>query len=110
MAYIQGEGRGQGSLFPVVLDDLIPADHMCRVIDAFVAKLALLILVSCCRGFPPTRCRRSREKPPSLAVTGCLCSLFSKKAAQVLIPASSFVSLSLYLAVGIELPTPGTET
>ena len=41
MAYIQGEGRSQGSLFPVVLDDLVPADHMCRVIDAFVAKLAL---------------------------------------------------------------------
>ncbi len=41
MAYIQGEGRGQGSLFPVVLDDLVPVDHMCRVIDAFVAKLAL---------------------------------------------------------------------
>jgi transposase len=41
MAYIQGEGRGQGSLFPVVFDDLIPVDHMCRVIDAFVAKLAL---------------------------------------------------------------------
>ena len=30
MAYIQGEGRSQGSLFPVVLDDLIPVDHMCR--------------------------------------------------------------------------------
>jgi transposase len=41
MAYIQGEGRTQGSLFPVVLDDLIPVDHMCRVIDAFVASLAL---------------------------------------------------------------------
>jgi len=41
MAYIQGEGRSQGSLFPVVLDDLVPVDHMCRVIDAFVAKLAL---------------------------------------------------------------------
>jgi transposase len=41
MAYIQGEGRGQGSLFPVVLDDLVPVDHMCRVIDAFVAKLEL---------------------------------------------------------------------
>ena len=26
MAYIQGEGRGQGSLFPVVLDDLVPDD------------------------------------------------------------------------------------
>jgi transposase len=41
MAYIQGDGRSQGSLFPVVLDDLIPVDHMCRVIDAFVARLAL---------------------------------------------------------------------
>ena len=41
MAYIQGEGRSQGSLFPVVLDDLVPADHMCRVVDAFVARLAL---------------------------------------------------------------------
>lgn len=41
MAYIQGEGRSQGSLFPVVLDDLVPADHMCRVLDAFVARLEL---------------------------------------------------------------------
>ena len=41
MAYIQGEGRSQGSLFPVILDDLIPVDHMCRVIDAFVGRLAL---------------------------------------------------------------------
>jgi transposase len=41
MAYIQGEGRSQGSLFPVVLDDFIPVDHICRVIDAFVARLVL---------------------------------------------------------------------
>jgi transposase len=41
MAFIQGEGRSQGSLFPVVLDDLVPVDHMCRVVDAFVAKLAI---------------------------------------------------------------------
>jgi transposase len=39
MAYIQGEGRSQGTLFPVVLDDLVPADHMCRVVDAFVGQL-----------------------------------------------------------------------
>jgi transposase len=39
MAYIQGEGRNQGTLFPVVLDDLVTADHMCRVIDAFVGQL-----------------------------------------------------------------------
>lgn len=41
MAYIQGDGRSQGSLFPIVLDDLVPVDHMCRVIDVFVARLAL---------------------------------------------------------------------
>ena len=41
MSYIQGEGRSQGTLFPVVLDDLVPADHVCRVIDAFVDGLAM---------------------------------------------------------------------
>jgi transposase len=41
MAYIQGEGRNQGALFPVVLDDFVPADHVCRVIDAFVEKLVM---------------------------------------------------------------------
>ena len=38
MGFIQGEARGQGTLFPVVLDDLVPADHMCRVIDAFISR------------------------------------------------------------------------
>src|SRR6202022_3436914 len=39
MAFIQGEGRSQGALFPVTLDELIPEDHICRVIDAFVGRL-----------------------------------------------------------------------
>jgi transposase len=39
MAYVKGEGRSQGALFPVLLDDQIPDDHMCRVIDAFVDQL-----------------------------------------------------------------------
>lgn len=39
MSHIRGEGRGQGCLFPMMLDDLIPADHVCRVIDAFVERL-----------------------------------------------------------------------
>ena len=39
MGYIQGEGRSQGTLFPVVLDDFVSADHVCHVIDAFVNKL-----------------------------------------------------------------------
>lgn len=39
MAYIQGEARGQHTLFPATLDELIPADHICRVIEAFIGKL-----------------------------------------------------------------------
>jgi len=41
MGYIRGEGRSQGSLFPVVLDDFVPGDHVCRVIDAFVDGLPM---------------------------------------------------------------------
>jgi transposase len=41
MSYIQGEGRDQATLFPVMLDDFVPADHVCRVIDAFVKMLAM---------------------------------------------------------------------
>ncbi len=39
MAYIQGEARGQQTLFPSTLDELIPVDHFCRVIEAFVDRL-----------------------------------------------------------------------
>jgi transposase len=39
MGFIQGEDRGQGTLFPVTLDGLIPEDHLCRVIEAFVGRL-----------------------------------------------------------------------
>jgi len=28
LSYIEDEGRSQGTLFPVVLDDLVPADHL----------------------------------------------------------------------------------
>ena len=41
MGYIQGEGRNQGTLFPVLLDDLVPNDHICRVIDGFVNRLKM---------------------------------------------------------------------
>ena len=44
MSYIQGEGRNQGTLFPVLLDDLIPDNHVCRVIDAFVNGLKMAAL------------------------------------------------------------------
>ena len=39
IGFIQGEGRTQGTLFPVTLDELIPQDHLCRVIDALVDRL-----------------------------------------------------------------------
>src|SRR2546422_760959 len=39
MGFVQGEGRTQGTLFPVTLEELIPEDHVCRVIDAFVNRL-----------------------------------------------------------------------
>jgi transposase len=39
MGYIVGEARGQETLFPVALDDLIAGDHFCRVIEAFVGRL-----------------------------------------------------------------------
>jgi transposase len=39
MAYIEGEQRGQHTLFPTTLDELIPQDHVCRVIEAFVDRL-----------------------------------------------------------------------
>lgn len=39
MGYIVGEARGQQTLFPVALEDLIAGDHFCRVIDGFVGRL-----------------------------------------------------------------------
>ena len=41
MGYVKGEAPGQGSLFPVSLDELVPEDHPVRVIEAFVGALEL---------------------------------------------------------------------
>ena len=42
--FIAGEDRQQAVLFPDRLDDLVPADALVRVIDAFVAGLDLVAL------------------------------------------------------------------
>ena len=39
MAYIRGEAREQVTMFPVTLEELIPENHVCRVIEAFVGGL-----------------------------------------------------------------------
>ncbi len=44
MSYIRGEDRYQGALFPVTLEDLIPEDHLVRVIEAYVSNLDLAAL------------------------------------------------------------------
>lgn len=44
MDYIQVEPRSQSSLFPVSLEELIPEDHLARVIDLYFTKLNLVQL------------------------------------------------------------------
>lgn len=39
MAYIQGKSNDQCALFPVTFDDLIPENHLVRVIDAYIKSL-----------------------------------------------------------------------
>jgi hypothetical protein len=39
MAYIRGDAREQTTMFPVTLEEVIPSEHMCRVIEAFVGRL-----------------------------------------------------------------------
>lgn len=58
MAYIKGEAVTQGSLFPVALDELIPADHQVRVVAAYVDGLSLKAL-----GFPKS-VTKATGRPP----------------------------------------------
>lgn len=39
MGFVQGESRSQGALFPVSLDELIPEEHLVRVIDLWVERV-----------------------------------------------------------------------
>ncbi len=44
MGYVRREAKGQATLFPVSLDELIASEHVCRVIEASVAQLDLVAL------------------------------------------------------------------
>lgn len=44
MGFVKGRSRDQAALFPVVLDDLLPPEHLVRVIDGFVEALDLAVL------------------------------------------------------------------
>lgn len=44
MGFVQGEGRTQGTLFPVCLEELIPGNHASQVIDVFVDRLDMAAL------------------------------------------------------------------
>lgn len=39
MGFVQGESRSQGALFPVALEELIPEEHVVRVIDLWVDQV-----------------------------------------------------------------------
>ena len=64
MGFVRGESRDQGSLFPVSLDELVPDDHICRVIDAFVGSLDLARLDF--RGAEPAATGRPAHDPADL--------------------------------------------
>lgn len=44
MGHRQGESRHQGTLFPVMLDELVAQEAMVRVVDAWVVALDMVQL------------------------------------------------------------------
>ena len=44
MSFVHGDAREQTMMFPPTLEELIPEEHLCRVIDAFVAGLNMAAL------------------------------------------------------------------
>jgi transposase len=58
MSYVCGQSRDQCTLFPLALDELVGADHVCRVIEAFVRSLDLRAL-----GFARAQCKTTGRPP-----------------------------------------------
>ena len=42
MGFVTGQSRDQGSLFPVVLDDLVPPEHLVRVLHTRLLTAAMI--------------------------------------------------------------------
>lgn len=57
MGCVQGKGRQRGSLFPP-LEQLVPEDHLSRVIEAYAAEVDLPALGFC-------KAQRSRTDRPA---------------------------------------------
>jgi hypothetical protein len=84
MGYVQSEGRTQATLFPVTLEELIPDDHVCRVIDAFVARLDMagLRFARTLHSFRLASCKTVLPTLPLAPVIRIIfCFLFMKPAA-----------------------------
>ena len=64
MAHVGGQSRYQSTLFPPTPDDLVPADHQVRVIDAFVDRLDLVKL-----GFAKVVAEATAGRPMRRAVS-----------------------------------------
>jgi len=58
MHHVSGQDRDQSTLFPLSLEELVPADHPCRVIEAFVGMLDLAKL-----GFAHAKLGRTGRPP-----------------------------------------------
>lgn len=58
MGFVRGEDRNQSTLFPLSLDELVPVEHVCRVIEALVGRLPLATL-----GFGKAR-PKATGRPP----------------------------------------------
>jgi hypothetical protein len=66
MGFVQGEGRTQGTLFLVCLEELVSDDHICRVIDAFVSPRrasVLAYITSQLLHYTPTAPSSSKIRP-----------------------------------------------
>jgi transposase/ssDNA-binding Zn-finger/Zn-ribbon topoisomerase 1 len=58
MRYKAGVDRKQQALLPATLDDYIPEDHICRVIDAFTRQVDIASL-----GFKYSECKKTGCRP-----------------------------------------------